>query len=582
MFFKRKTLIALPAFFLLIFLLKMQGADATIGIASAHAADTALSDTFYGGVIMITGFLSAIFQFVIYLCLYLLSALLDPNFLDLDTTKDHMGAVLLSVWQISRNITNVILALMLIVGAIVTVVQASGNFITTHARNFIIAVIMVNFSWFFPRVIIDAANVLTATIYALPSQIQMAPCMDFDVKGEKTQESCKAIIEYAFFKKPEGNDWTCPLFQDIIADPIVCVRTAPLDAAANQPSAILGGLVFNHARLQYFARLVKPEVNPADPANESADYFKLFTFTLLSCLTIFFSGALAFPLMAMVVALLVRFTIIWLTICFMPFMFIGLVAAGTPLVSMFDPMKEIFYKFVKAAFLPVVIAIPISVGFILLNAASSISPSALPLAQQMLRQSTGIPILAGVANLNQLFWVIMAITFVWKGSFMAFKIDETYDGIGKAFQGSGASIGKFLGKLPLLAPLPLPSGGGMNLLDLGNKIAHPNETLLSNNKFGLGKSDTASQPTQQIVNSVTSTNTANIEMRTKISGAVNAFNATPNDEKWKEVVKRLEESASMAGVTLNKNREELIKLLDAIHTTDSTVTAIADKSKIPK
>src|SRR3989338_3810438 len=94
-----------------------------------------------------------------------LNYLLDPLYIFDLGPQGQEGALmqmLNNIWQLSRDLMNVLFAVLLIVAAIYTIITAKKEFISQHAPKFLMAVILVNFSWFIPRVLFDVANVATA------------------------------------------------------------------------------------------------------------------------------------------------------------------------------------------------------------------------------------------------------------------------------------------------------------------------------------------------------------------------------------------------------------------------------------
>jgi hypothetical protein len=317
---------------------------------------------------------------------------------------------------------------------------------------------------------LDLSNILTVTIYSIPSVVKSAPCQTTNEEGE-LGEPCKIITEFKFFAKDPAAYDSCPIIGNV-----VCIKTQNLEAKANSPHAILSGIVYNHAHLRYLARVVKPFGGPMESASVMGRLPQLLTFTLLSALVVFFSVALLFPVLAMVVVFMVRIPIIWLTVAFMPLTFIGVVAGEY--MSILNP-KKIFDVFAKAAFLPVIVAIPFSVGFLMLNVAMSEPNQNLSVD---LNLPTGVPLIAGVKDPWQLLWVGMAIAVVWWGAFKALTWDESFAKLVSPIQNAGASFGRFLFKLPLLLPLPLPAPEGSkspNILQALRVMREPDRTLIS-------------------------------------------------------------------------------------------------------
>jgi hypothetical protein len=125
------------------------------------------------------------------------------------------------------------------------------------------------------------------------------------------------------------------------------------------------------------------------------------------------------------------------------------------------------------------VAIPFSVGFLMLNVAMSEPNQNLSVD---LNLPTGVPLIAGVKDPWQLLWVGMAIAVVWWGAFKALTWDESFAKLVSPIQNAGASFGRFLFKLPLLLPLPLPAPEGSkspNILQALRVMREPDRTLIS-------------------------------------------------------------------------------------------------------
>ena len=580
---KRKILLGTLSLLLLVWITKTEGLGALALVEPARAAGDAL-DPFFKSLQQFFSWLALFAHFLIYILTAICGMLLDPNFMNLRTDGQSMGMTLLKIWQISRNITNILLAFLLIIGAIMTVVFAEGGYVQKYAVKFVLAVILVNFSWFFPRVVLDLSNILTATIYSLPSAIGV-PCVGRDKVGEPAGK-CKVIVDFAFYDKNiDKKVWKCPIdFNDIA--PTVCVKEADLDdASANTPNAIFGALIYNHARLQYLNLVTAPPGNNpfAGPAALSR-LPQLLTFTLLLSFMLFFSLALLFSLLALTLVLLIRIPVIWITVAFMPFMFIGFVAGDTSALKVFNPM-EIWNKFLHAAFIPVVVAIPFSIGFIMINVAMANPPAGWDPNHPFVR-SNAIKLLPGVANLWQMIWVGMAIAVVWMGAKAAFKMDALFEKFASPIMNAGGSLGKLMMKLPLLLPLPLP--GGATPLGALRVAANAEQAFIDPmGKFRMpemlgGGAGPAGAAANKIANQVINTNihqTINTEVQKFNTATNDAAGQTARDEAIKKIREALKPVAEKAGLDLS-NRQNLIEVMRKIADKVPGSPGIQDESKI--
>ncbi|OIO55610.1 hypothetical protein AUJ46_00820 [Candidatus Peregrinibacteria bacterium CG1_02_54_53] len=558
---KRKILLAGFAFLFLTTIVRANGVGVLALVESTHAAGDAL-DPFFKTLDQALSWVAIAAHFFIYILSAICGLLLDPGFISLKTDAQSMGSTLLKLWQISRNITNILLAFMLVIGAVMTVIFADNSF-QKYAVKFVLAVILVNFSWFFPRVVLDLSNILTATIYALPSSINV-PCTTFDTKGQS--QNCKVIADFAFFKADiDENVWKCPV--DFGGkEKIVCVREEDLESGANTPNAIFGGLIYNHARFQYFTKVeAQGGGNPLAGPNTAARLPQLLTFTLLMTIMLFFSIALLFPLLALTLVLLIRIPVIWITVAFMPFMFLGFVAGDQ--MKIFNPM-EIWNKFLHAAFIPVVTAIPFSIGFIMVNVGLTNQPAGWDLATHPFMRQFTRQIVPGVSNLWQLLWVGMTIAIVWLGARTAFKMDALFEKFASPIMNAGASIGRLLVKLPLLMPLPLP--GGATPLGIARVAQNAEQAFIDPlgkfrmpEVFGGGVG-----PVGLAASKITNHVTANIQQT--INNEITRFNSAADgapgqnirDDAIRKIRVELEKAATQAGVTIDlTNKQNLVEVL---------------------
>lgn len=392
----------------------------------------------------------------------IISFLLDPQFF-LDVTSGGQNN-LLTIWQLSRDIMNTIFAFMLIGGAMMTVVMAKEDYLKKYALKFIVGVILVNFSWFFPRVILDISNVLTANIYQIPN-IVGTQCRYQERDG--TFRNCEFPTDFKFFNEaerlvdnqgtlPGQNGYKCPTS-------FFCYRPEELDNTTNTAGGVMAGLIFNHARIGDMNKVLAERGAAAD---DSASRFQVMLshiihigFQLLLVLYV------TIILVAMAVALLVRIPILWMTMAFMPLMFLGFVV-GDILPEKMNTMNLIFKKFVHAAFLPVAMAIPLAVGFILINALA-FSP---PTIATVLLNATGT-IIPGVQNLWSFMWLLISIIVMWKGLKTALSIDTIFEGATSSITGFGDSIGTIIKNAPLNLPLIPAAGGSKTLGQAGSELS---------------------------------------------------------------------------------------------------------------
>lgn len=375
--------------------------------------------------------LIAIFNVGTWVLFSVLQFLLDPvNYFDLEGTGG-LEAILNTLWRLSRDLTNIIFAIALIGVALYTVITANRELITQHAAKFVLAVVIVNFSWFLPRLVLDAGNVLASGIYGIPSLIPttveggmcVVPTSPDDKKNITDECSltdygtilcpCKALADIKFFPEKDALGTnpanSIPILEAQGYDcssTLACMQWVNLnDQVIAGHSAILNGLVVNHARLQQLTLIAPPE----------AGIHELLMNVIRLAIVLIIQSALLFPLAAMAAAFFIRIPVLWLTVAFMPFAALGLVlddrfTQGFP--------KKILDAFVKAAFMPAVVAVPLAIGYTLINAASARVDIGSILGGL---NQISLPLLSTVSDLWQLLWLIISLMVLYVGVFTALQ-----------------------------------------------------------------------------------------------------------------------------------------------------------------
>lgn len=382
-------------------------------------------------------------------------------------TNGPMMDALNRIWQLSRDIMNILFAVMLIGVALYTIVTGDKKYVSEKLQSFIMAVILVNFSWFFPRVIIDVANVLAATVYTVPDIMGGGfQCMTWDDAGNR--EPCRGLIDFKLLPATEAEEQA--YCQGLApnrcncAYHIACYKFDSLQAMRQNGQwgvghVMLNGLIINYTK---FMNLIKIPATLAGPGPGPGTAWESFMSTIRILMSIMIAfvvqGAIFLPLVALTGVLLIRILVIWMTTAFMPFAFLGYVINGKlgtgGIVKGMD--FDLWEQFIGAAFLPAIIAVPITIGFIMLTAVTQVQ------APAGFMGVMGIPLIFGVRTWWGLLWMIASVMVLWKGAFMAMKTNQFASGFVEKVQGFGENIGRAAIKLPLLTPLPM--GGNLGSL----------------------------------------------------------------------------------------------------------------------
>ncbi|OGJ66516.1 hypothetical protein A3A67_03465 [Candidatus Peribacteria bacterium RIFCSPLOWO2_01_FULL_51_18] len=405
--------------------------------------------------------------------LLLISLDLAGYFLSADFfTSSPMMEALNSIWQLSRDIMNLIFALMLVGVAVYTIITAKSDLIKNKISHFILGVILVNFSWFFPRVIIDVSSVLTATIYSVPHLLPNWSCKTLGPDGLSVVD-CKVITKKKIFgSQSEQNAWkgangciqpaadpNCPCYENV-----GCYKLENFNTVGNQTmvasNAMLNGLAVSFVKITTLAKIPQTvsfaSIGSVTPAQAAWTSFQ----TLMSVLiTFIIQLAIVLPIFAMAVGFMIRIMILWMTTALMPFTFLGLVLQGKLGTNIGGFEINIWKEFLEAAFMPATVAAPLVIGMIFLSSSVQYTPPDMVVAGT----DWTVPIISDIKTAWPLLWMLAAIMIIWIGTFSALRRSKMVGGITDKIKGIGDYIGKGAAQLPLLAPIPLPGGKSVSL-----------------------------------------------------------------------------------------------------------------------
>lgn len=453
-----------------------------------------------------TGMVITVVNMITWVVFIFLTILLDPLFFSLNEGNAFVE-MLNKVWMLSRDLMNIAFALILIGAAVYTIVTANKEVVTSHLKTFVLSVVLINFSWFIPRIIIDVGNIAAATIYGIPSLVSTTNNLNckFTTTNPVPGLKCAKVVEgyvcpcgmianaefflnedsYKILKKCNDpdidpdikpsecsgkyNGWHCPLGS------VMCVHMVELTPDVAAHSAILNGLIVNHARLQGLATL--------PPSSGQSSSTEMIMFVVKEAIVIFMHIALLFPLIAILLAFAIRIPVLWLTIAFMPFLFLKYVLPSQYTTEYPEKLLE---NFLKAAFLPALVAIPFAIGFMLVNVGNS--PAIQAAVDLTKLQAVNIKLTDSISNLWELLWYLITLGVIWAGVFIVLEKAGIMGMGSQAIKGIGESIGRLAIKAPLSLPIiPGPLGNVTPLSQLKKLDPRKIEYQLDNNPKGIGQ-----------------------------------------------------------------------------------------------
>jgi hypothetical protein len=556
-----KSLLGLLALTFIILAVKLQGWDVfwiphALALEPSREIDSLLKNmqTFQG--YLFTGLTILTFFFFRFLEIALSPDLLTVN-----------SDMLNQIWMLARDIVNLIFVFILLGGTVVTVVKGSTENLKAMAPKFVFGLVLVNFTWFLPRVALDVAQLSANMIFELPNLVGATGC---EVNGEE----CDVVMKVFLFDEIKNNeygqtiitgapvgglDWKCPM------EEILCYGTTKYSMATMDPqSKIINGLIVNYGRMTKFAE-------PPVLAVGAAPSISTAIIALLKMLVaLFIYIAICFPLAALVFALFIRIPILWLTIAFMPFAVLSYVLPDFGGISEVKSLtKKIMEEFFSNAFLPAMVAIPFTIGFIMIHAALD-AGTVIPTALQS-TELTSILSTSFIANLWQLVWLIMALVVLWAGVFMALSKQKIGAGITNSIKGTGEALGKLPGQMILgspIIPMPKALGGtgepGREKASLATMWRLP--TRLSNDfktgsgKFSLpGEMDNAANKIADAVKN--STHRAQIDAQVKI--VEDSTKTVKERSDAMDIIKQLTRDAVKEDPALkNASEQTIVQALD--------------------
>lgn len=521
--------------------------------ANAQGTVNSATDSLLGGVTVFMGMIMNILNFLMWILFWMLNLVTDNNFI----FDPNIMRMVYNIWLFTRDAVNVYFAFLLVIGAVLWTVYPImfAEQMKAYLPKFVAAVILVNFSWFIPRVIFDVSNVMTYSVYQM-SRIGGETCKVPATNGNP--EPCKYINDIAFLSQTDnirtgqtgpGGTWDCK------AKPLVCIQTTTMNGTftvQNHQSIIFNGLIVNYARLRMLDSLV--DERPRTQGS-SVDISGLIKTLVKYAVVLVIHIALFFPLLAMVAAFFMRIPVLWLTMAFMPFVALGYVI-GDKLGADMNPIEIIQKKFLAAAFLPLFVALPLSLGFALLNAGMAIeAPTTGAAASQL-------PIFLGLRSFWQIFWLFMALSVLWSGVFAALKKNELTAKITETIESSGKALGQYAVKAPLSVPF-IPMGknsdGTKKYNSLGGLAGQysPKRALDDVNRKlqaqASGQTD-APKPAPDTYKKIDATVVAKVEATPKFADALNGIKGADTKAAVEAAMNELKNSKELQGFKLTNEQ----------------------------
>jgi hypothetical protein len=393
-----------------------------------------------------------------------------------------MEEKLLSIWQQIRNMVNVIFVVMLLGIALMNIIGVGGeNYqLKSILPKFIIGLIAVNFSFLGMKVGLDALNVVTASVFSLPTTMEAHPVPSKEGETAKFfADSCKVVCG----EKGEGcvNPVTKKRYTESEVTALKDKKELPVcyTPEGNCPQVIYnGGKPFeqvgdscasqemvskfthfngNNAAMVLAIRMTKlaglnskdniPEILEKENGWESLSMYIIFSLIMYIILGTGF--------VVMFIVLVTRLAVLWLAVALSP-----LIVLKYVFPQLLSQLGDVEGKIIKTAIAPVIIAFTMSIGFIMMDEFSAITGSDIgnlgghnSLAKGAMSMDMGG---MGISSIQQLFMAAATIAFVWMGIVGATSgtISESLTGVitgavGKAGSWLAFAPFKYTGIIPV-------------------------------------------------------------------------------------------------------------------------------------
>ncbi len=414
-----------------------------------------------------------------------------------------MGEMLHKIWVISRNLVNIAFVFLLLFLALKEIFDVTGESnLSKNLIKFVLLLVAVNFSWLGTKVVLDAANVVTHIVFAIPSGI--APPSATTTPDGKTDSSSEGNCEVNSYPekktkgmcypsliiapadsglttplywqdKEETDDDNCQKVQDAYSEiydekgdkvkladdhkfknlqgrTSICMENLNF-VKYDQNTAVIY-LTYGMARIQ---NLIRTEGTP-----------KIDELAVSVLLSLVIQMAFSISLLVLFIALVIRMAILWFFVAFSPFIVLVIWFSESAYSD-----KEVggfkfgIPEFVSWAFVPAKVGAIFAISFIMISAGQAISAVDLTAFDNVRRESgviVKIPsiesLFGGIGSLQQFIWLLMSLVVLWLGTFGILGQMTIVKDITGKIKGWGETTAEKIATLPYKAPLlPLGKGG---------------------------------------------------------------------------------------------------------------------------
>lgn len=406
--------------------------------------------------------LSAIIIIIVVLSLIFsltLGSLMDSTFI-LDS---GMGDTLHLIWEVMRNFVNVAFIIILLITAIFVIFKPGSEggvgMLKKILPKFVLALVFVNLTFFGARFILTANDVLATSIFSLPQVISgdrmiRMPCDDpANADGKSCFDQIKGSVEK--YNTDNSND---PTYSKIagyadnwLADDKNWFSQTVKSVSLGKRNISLV-LLTNMIDLE---NIVREKSRLGDPSD----------FAIAAFGSLIVAGAVGIIFFMLFLAMVVRMVVLWVAIAVSPIVALGMVLKELiPGIDLgkggFDPMKI----FISHAFMPTMVAIPLSIGMIMIFANNAVGFSLSFHDIFTFSDSAG--------NIPAILWWVASLIVIWFGTNKMIQ-EASPEFAGKVTSGIHNMTNSFVkGAAGTLKYAPIIPGGGQKK-DGSEKMVSP-------------------------------------------------------------------------------------------------------------
>lgn len=519
---------------------KGESADKTQATCTKNevdGADPEVSKDLLNTVAMLVG-IQGFLNKLIWPVLTLIGGLLENDLLFGGAMEERLR----DIWIPMRNLVNILFIIVLVGIALYNVLglgdDSSEYSIKSALPKIIVGIIAINFSFLAIKVFLDLVNVMTTSIFSLPGSInpQLEQVIDPTKDAKIVKSLCANLAGLSPDKLTKMSDstWEQTMKTQIRQN---AARNLDITIAFGDSIETIEQKVEKAGKKIEFDEQVKSQENgklcEKDKLSPNGELFlkrynsrnAAFALALNMGHIVFYNEANLFSglepnniekllinsifsmllylvyvasFLALFAVLLGRLLIMWISVAVSPLLL--LTFAAPTLKDKLGGFSKLSEQFIKNAIAPILIALSMTVGWIMLRAVQGLSPgSSDPFNGSIFSMDPtgGVPVV-GLSTLQDLVVACGVVGVVWLGVFSAAE-DTLAEGATNWMKDKLLDAGKWIGKLPFkhapIVPIALPGHehGHYTVSQVGRAletIMTPDDTKLAS----LMKGETISKP----------------------------------------------------------------------------------------